>query len=164
MKRKQRAWLTVPVLGLFLLAALCGCGQGETPVEQPKAPAQVSEPYEIQKDDAGGCMILHLGDDVSVHSADIVAIIDLTQSQNPVTGAMLAEIRRQNRILARQGVVAKSAVICAGARRAGGMTENARVYLSPISTVTLAQRAHERAYPAADSLFEAAQESEQPEL
>ena len=68
-------------------------------------------------------MILHLGDDVSVHSADIVAIIDLTQSQNPVT-----------------------------------------VYLSPISTVTLAQRAHERAYPAADSLFEAAQESEQPEL
>ena len=86
-------------------------------------------------------MILHLGDDVSVHSADIVAIIDLTQSQNPVTG-----------------------VICAGARRAGGMTENARVYLSPISTVTLAQRAHERAYPAADSLFEAAQESEQPEL
>ena len=42
-------------------------------------------------------MILHLGDDVSVHSADIVAIIDLTQSQNPVTGAMLAEIRRQNR-------------------------------------------------------------------
>ena len=51
-------------------------------------------------------MILHLGDDVSVHSADIVAIIDLTQSQNPVTGAMLAEIRRQNRILARQGVVA----------------------------------------------------------
>ena len=105
-------------------------------------------------------MILHLGDDVSVHSADIVAIIDLTQSQNPVTGAMLAEIRRQNRILARQGVVAKSAV----ARRAGGMTENARVYLSPISTVTLAQRAHERAYPAADSLFEAAQESEQPEL
>ena len=95
-------------------------------------------------------MILHLGDDVSVHSADIVAIIDLTQSQNPVTGAMLAEIRRQNRILARQGVVAKSAVICAGARRAGGMTENARVYLSPISTVTLAQRAHERAYPAAE--------------
>ena len=88
-------------------------------------------------------MILHLGDDVSVHSADIVAIIDLTQSQNPVTGAMLAEIRRQNRILARQGVVAKSAVICAGARRAGGMTENARVYLSPISTVTLAQRMSE---------------------
>ena len=49
-------------------------------------------------------MILHLGDDVSVHSADIVAIIDLTQSQNPVTGAMLAEIRRQNRILAREPI------------------------------------------------------------
>ena len=55
-------------------------------------------------------MILHLGDDVSVHSADIVAIIDLTQSQSPVTGAMLAEIRRQNRILARQGITAKSAL------------------------------------------------------
>ena len=78
-------------------------------------------------------MILHLGDDVSVHSADIIAIIDLTQSFSAVTGAMLSEIRRQNRVLANRGVVAKSAVICAGARRAGGMSENARVYLSPIS-------------------------------
>lgn len=92
-------------------------------------------------------MILHLGDDVSVHTRDIIAIIDLSQIQGAVTGAMLAEIKRQNRILAKQGIVAKSAVICAGARRAGGETENARVYLSPISTVTLAQRAHERAYP-----------------
>ena len=94
-------------------------------------------------------MILHLGDDVSVHGKDIVAIIDLTQSQSAVTGAMLAEIRRQNRMLARQGIVAKSAVICAGARCAGGATENPRVYLSPISSVTLAQRAHEHAYPSA---------------
>ena len=108
-------------------------------------------------------MILHLGDDVSVHSADIVAIIDLTQSQNPVTGAMLAEIRRQNRILARKGITAKSAVICAGARRAGGMTENARVYLSPISTATLAQRAHEHAYPEADFLTEGEGETGQPD-
>lgn len=92
-------------------------------------------------------MILHLGDDVSVHSGDIIAIIDLTQSQSAVTGAMLTEIRRQNRVLARQGITAKSAVICAGARRPGGATENPRVYLSPISTTTLAQRAHERAYP-----------------
>lgn len=91
-------------------------------------------------------MILHLGDDVAVHTADIVAIIDLTESHSAVTGAMLQEIRRQNRILARQGITAKSAVICAGARRAGGMTENARVYLSPISTATLMQRAHEKVY------------------
>lgn len=88
-------------------------------------------------------MILHLGDDVAVHTADIVAIIDLTQGTGAVTGAMLAEIRRQNRVLAKRGVDAKSAVICAGARRAGGITENPRVYLSPISTATLAQRAHE---------------------
>lgn len=94
-------------------------------------------------------MILHLGDDVSVHGKDIIAIIDLTQSQNALTGAMLAEIRRQNRILAKQGITAKSAVICAGARKPGGATENPRVYLSPISTTTLAQRAHERAYPTA---------------
>ena len=92
-------------------------------------------------------MILHLGDDVSVHIRDIIAIIDLTQSHSALTGAMLAEIKRQNRVLARQGITAKSAVICAGARRPGGMTENPRVYLSPISTTTLAQRAHERAYP-----------------
>ena len=88
-------------------------------------------------------MILHLGDDVAVHTADIVAIIDLTQGTGAVTGAMLSEIRRQNRVLAKRGIDAKSAVICAGARRAGGMTENARVYLSPISTATLALRAHE---------------------
>ena len=91
-------------------------------------------------------MILHLGDDVSVHTRDIVAIIDLTDSHSAVTGAMLHDIRRQNRVLAKQGITAKSAVICAGARRPGGITENARVYLSPISTATLMQRAHEKPY------------------
>ena len=94
-------------------------------------------------------MILHLGDDVSVHTRDIVAIIDLTDSHSAVTGAMLHDIRRQNRILAKQGITAKSAVVCAGARRPGGITENPRVYLSPISTATLMQRAHERAYAGA---------------
>lgn len=97
-------------------------------------------------------MILHLGDDVSVHIRDIIAIIDLAQSQSAMTGAMLAEIRRQNRILAKQGITAKSAVICAGARKPGGMTENPRVYLSPISSTTLAQRAHERAYPVSEAI------------
>lgn len=96
-------------------------------------------------------MILHLGDDVSVQTSDIIAIIDLTDSHSAVTGAMLHDIRRQNRILAKQGIVAKSAVVCAGARRAGGITENARVYLSPISSVTLMQRAHEKVYTAADT-------------
>ena len=91
-------------------------------------------------------MILHLGDDVSVHTRDIVAIIDLTDSHSAVTGAMLHDIRRQNRILAKQGITAKSAVVCAGARRPGGITENPRVYLSPISTATLMQRAQEKAY------------------
>ena len=106
-------------------------------------------------------MILHLGDDVCVHTSDIIAIIDLTQSQSAVTGAMLSEIRRQNRILARQGITAKSAVICAGARRPGGATENPRVYLSPISTTTLAQRAHERAYPVATAAQNRAEEPAQ---
>ncbi len=91
-------------------------------------------------------MILHLGDDVSVHTKDIVAIIDLTDSHSAVTGAMLHDIRRQNRILAKQGITAKSAVVCAGARQPGGITENPRVYLSPISTATLMQRAHEKPY------------------
>ncbi|MBQ4265811.1 MAG: DUF370 domain-containing protein [Clostridia bacterium] len=91
-------------------------------------------------------MILHLGDDVSVHTRDIIAIVDLTDSHSAVTGAMLHDIRRQNRILAKQGITAKSAVICAGARKPGGITENARVYLSPISSSTLMQRAHEKAY------------------
>lgn len=97
-------------------------------------------------------MILHLGDDVSVQTADIIAIIDLADSHSAVTGAMLHDIRRQNRILAKQGITAKSAVICAGARKAGGITENARVYLSPISTATLMQRAHEKPYQSASVL------------
>jgi len=49
-------------------------------------------------------------------------------------------------MLAKQGITAKSAVICAGARKPGGLTENTRVYLSPISTATLMQRAHEKVY------------------
>ena len=100
-------------------------------------------------------MILHLGDDVSVQTADIIAIIDLTDSHSAVTGAMLLDIRRQNRILAKQGITAKSAVICAGARKAGGITENARVYRSPISTATLMQRAHEKPYLSTGALFAA---------
>ena len=87
-------------------------------------------------------MILHLGDDVAVRTRDVIAIIDLTQTQGAVTGEMLREIQRQNRVLVRKGITAKSAVICAGARRPGGATENPRVYLSPISTTTLAQRAN----------------------
>ena len=87
-------------------------------------------------------MILHLGDDVAVRTRDVIAIIDLTQTQGAVTGEMLKEIQRQNRVLVRKGITAKSAVICAGARRPGGATENPRVYLSPISTTTLAQRAN----------------------
>ena len=87
-------------------------------------------------------MILHLGDDVAVRTRDVIAIIDLTQTQGAVTGEMLKEIQRQNRVLVRKGIIAKSAVICAGARRPGGATENPRVYLSPISTTTLAQRAN----------------------
>ena len=105
-------------------------------------------------------MILHLGDDVSVHSRDIIAIIDLTQGQSALTGAMLAQIRKQNRILAKQGITAKSAVICAGARKPGGMSENPRVYLSPISTTTLAQRAHERAYLASSAIAAQARSAE----
>lgn len=92
-------------------------------------------------------MILHLGDDVAVRTCDVIAIIDLTQTQGAVTGEMLREIQRQNRVLARRGVTAKSAVICAGARRPGGATENPRVYLSPISTTTLAQRANSPLFP-----------------
>ncbi|MCI6374550.1 MAG: DUF370 domain-containing protein [Clostridiales bacterium] len=87
-------------------------------------------------------MILHLGDDVAVRTRDVIAIIDLTQTQGAVTGEMLKEIQRQNRVLVRKGITAKSAVICAGARRPGGAMENPRVYLSPISTTTLAQRAN----------------------
>lgn len=101
-------------------------------------------------------MILHLGDDVAVHTADIVAIIDLSQAQAAVTGAMLSEIRRQNRVLVKQGITAKSAVICAGARVPGGAMENPRVYLSPISSVTLAQRAHEPGWSGARSSMNAA--------
>ncbi len=59
--KDRKTWLIAALVSLFLLAALCGCGQGETPAEQPEAPAQTSKPYDIQKDDGGGCTILQEG-------------------------------------------------------------------------------------------------------
>lgn len=89
---------------------------------------------------------LHLGENVSVDGRNIIAIIDLSRDSNMASGAMMREIRKQNRILAKQGIVAKSAVICGGARKPGGVTENPRIYLSAISAVTLAQRSQGQDY------------------
>ncbi|MBQ8093757.1 MAG: DUF370 domain-containing protein [Clostridia bacterium] len=85
-------------------------------------------------------MILHLGENVSVDTNDIIIVLDLTHEDSRSAGSMMREIRRQNRVLARQGILAKSAVLCGGARKAGGVTENPRIYLTQISTQTLAQR------------------------
>ena len=85
-------------------------------------------------------MILHLGENVSVDMEEIVVVLDMTRADSRISGAMLREIRKQNRVLARQGVSAKSAVVCGGARKAGGVTENPRIYLTQISSQTLAQR------------------------
>ena len=86
-------------------------------------------------------MILNLGGSISVESSDIVAIIDLTRPHGSLTGSLLREAKRQNRILAGQGVTARSAILCAGGRKPGGITENARLYLSQVSAVKLARRA-----------------------
>jgi hypothetical protein len=91
-------------------------------------------------------VILHLGENVSVDTEEIVVVLDMTRADSRISGSMLREIRKQNRVLARQDVSAKSAVVCAGARKAGGVTENPRIYLTQISSQTLAQRTRSRRF------------------
>ena len=104
-------------------------------------------------------MILNLGGSISVDSKDIVAILDLSRTRSPFAGAMLREARRQNRILAGQGIKARSAILCAGAKQPGGVQEHERLYLSPIASGKLARRAG--AHRA--RLMEAAAEWKKPE-
>ena len=87
-------------------------------------------------------MILNLGADISVESTDIVAIVDLTRGQKPLTGTLLREARRRGRVLAGQEIEPRSAVLCQDARRPGGVMENGRLYLSPVAAGRLAARAH----------------------
>ena len=97
-------------------------------------------------------MILHLGENVSVDTDDIIVVLDLTRNDSKTSGSMMREIRRQDRVLAREGIHAKSAVLCGGARRAGGVTENPRIYLTQISTQALAQRTRGRGYRYLDEI------------
>lgn len=84
-------------------------------------------------------MTLHLGDNVAVRSEDVICILDLTGETGGDTLDLLKGAEEESRLLLSQGT-AKSAVLCAGARRAGGVSENARIYLSAISSRTLMQR------------------------
>lgn len=97
-------------------------------------------------------MILHLGENVSVDTDDIIVVLDLSRNDSRTSGSMMREIRRQNRVLARDGISAKSAVLCGGARRAGGMTENPRIYLTQIGTQALAQRTRGKGYRYMDEI------------
>ncbi len=85
-------------------------------------------------------MILHIGENTSVDSREIVSILNLADNESPVTRDLLGDAEEQHRLLEVSGLTAKSAVICAGARKPGGVTENTRVYLSPISSMTLMKR------------------------
>ena len=86
-------------------------------------------------------MILNLDANIDIESKDIVAIINVREEGQVSAGKLLKEARQQKRILAGSADRAKSLILCAGARKPGGVTENARVYLSPVASGRLALRA-----------------------
>lgn len=64
--KNRKAWSAIALVSLFLLAALCGCGQEETPDSPPAETSQTGEnagttgekAYELQADANGGYTIL----------------------------------------------------------------------------------------------------------
>ena len=85
-------------------------------------------------------MIVDLGGKIQADSRELVAIVRLTDRGD----RLVREARRQNRIVAGAQEDAKSAVLLAGARRPGGITENARLCLSGVSAGRLAARVSRR--------------------
>ena len=82
-------------------------------------------------------MILDLGGGISADSRELVAILPLAGRGDP----LLREARRRKRIVTGDEAGAKSAVLLAGARKPGGVTENARLCLSSVASGRLAARA-----------------------
>ena len=85
-------------------------------------------------------MILSLGSGISVESRDVVAIVPLGDGTDAGTRRLVAGAKRERRVLS-DAPTARSLVLCAGARRPGGVSENARLYLSPFTARRLAARA-----------------------
>ena len=81
-------------------------------------------------------MILDLGGGISADSRELLVIVPVSGRGDP----LLREAKRQRRIVAGGEADAKSAVLFAGARRPGGVTENARLYLSSVASTRLAAR------------------------
>ena len=86
-------------------------------------------------------MILNLDENIGIESADIVAVVNLAGEDSSPARGVLREARAQKRILAGNPAKARSMILCAGARRPGGVTENARLYLSPVASDRVARRA-----------------------
>ena len=82
-------------------------------------------------------MILDLGGGISADSRELLVIVPLSGRGDP----LLREARRQRRIVSGEEQKAKTAVVLSGARRPGGVTENARFCLSSVSSGRLAARA-----------------------
>ena len=81
-------------------------------------------------------MYLHLGGDVSVPTADIVAVCDLDNaSSSHITRAFLRTAQEADRVVNVAEDLPKSFVVCAPG--SGGFT----VYLSQLNSATLLRRA-----------------------
>ena len=85
-------------------------------------------------------MILSLGGGISVEGRDVVAIVPFGDGADADTRRLVAEARRRRRVLS-DAPGARSLVLLAGARRPGGVSENARLVLSPFTARRLAARA-----------------------
>ena len=81
-------------------------------------------------------MYLHLGGEVAVRTADIVAVCDLDNaSTSHLTRAFLRRAEKDGRLVNVAEDLPKSFVVCAP--RSGGFT----VYLSQLNSATLLRRA-----------------------
>ena len=80
-------------------------------------------------------MYIHLGQDVIVRARDIVAILDIdTASVGKTTRDYLKAAQREGIVVSITDELPKSVVVCDG-------EDGRQVYISQISTATLAKRA-----------------------
>ncbi|WP_027415080.1 extracellular matrix regulator RemB [Aneurinibacillus terranovensis] len=76
-------------------------------------------------------MFIHLGGDIVVRSADVIAILDYHANSSKITRQFIKHAEKEGRVMASSNEESKSYVI----------TKD-KVYCSPISSLTLKRRAN----------------------
>ena len=89
-------------------------------------------------------MFLHLGMDVVIPQAEVIAILDLeTTSISKITKEFLEKSQKKGKVIAIGNDLPKSYIVTGGKHKYS-------LYISPISAQTLAKRAAQNAWLASD--------------